>query len=94
MNLALSEPHRALVKRLVEAREAAGLTQRDLAQRLGVDHSWVGKVETDRVGLNVIQVLKLAAALDLDPGALLDGLGQLSDVPLVATRTREPKPPK
>ena len=91
MNLALSEPHRVLVQRLVKGREAAGLTQRDLAQRLGVDHSWVGKVETDRVGLNVIQVLKLAAALDLDPGELLAGLGEMIDVPLVAARASEPK---
>lgn len=91
MSVFHSKPHRELVRRLVRARVDAELSQRDLAEMLGVDHSWVGKVETDRVGLNVIQVLKLAAALDLDPSKLLSGLGEVTDIPLVATRASEPK---
>lgn len=91
MSVFHSKPHRELVERLVRARVAADLSQRDLAETLGVDHSWIGKVETDRVGLNVIQVLKLAEALDLDPGRLLFGLGELADVPMVSSRTSEPK---
>jgi len=91
MNVAFSEPHRELVRRLVEARIAAGLSQRQLAERLGVDHSWIGKFESERVRLNVIQFLKLADALNIDAGRLLVGLGELSKIPMVATRVGEPK---
>ena len=91
MNVAFSEPHRELVRRLVEARIAAGLSQRQLAERLGVDHSWIGKFESERVRLNVIQFLKLADALNIDAGRLLVGLGELSQIPMVATRVGEPK---
>ncbi|WP_292079117.1 MULTISPECIES: helix-turn-helix domain-containing protein [Brevundimonas] len=91
MNVAFSEPHRELVRRLVEARIAAGLSQRQLAERLGVDHSWIGKFESERVRLNVIQFLKLADALNIDAGPLLVGLGELSKIPMVATRVGEPK---
>ena len=76
---------------LVEARIAAGLSQRQLAERLGVDHSWIGKFESERVRLNVIQFLKLADALNIDAGRLLVGLGELSKIPMVATRVGEPK---
>ena len=91
MNVAFSEPHRELVRRLVEARIAAGLSQRQLPERLGVDHSWIGKFESERVRLNVIQFLKLADALNIDAGRLLVGLGELSKIPMVATRVGEPK---
>lgn len=91
MNVAFSEPHRELVRRLVEARIAAGLSQRQLAERLGVDHSWIGKFESERVRLNVIQFLKLADALNIDAGRLLVGLCELSKIPMVATRVGEPK---
>lgn len=91
MNVDFSEPHRELVRRLVEARIAAGLSQRQLAERLGVDHSWIGKFESERVRLNVIQFLKLADALNIDAGRLLVGLGELSKIPMVATRVGEPK---
>ncbi|WP_372342795.1 helix-turn-helix domain-containing protein [Brevundimonas sp. BT-123] len=91
MNVAFSEPHRELVRRLVEARVAAGLSQRQLAERLDVDHSWIGKFESERVRLNVIQFLKLADALNVDAGRLLVGLGELSKIPMVATRVGEPK---
>lgn len=75
----------------MEARIAAGLSQRQLAERLGVDHSWIGKFESERVRLNVIQFLKLADALNIDAGRLLVGLGELSKIPMVATRVGEPK---
>lgn len=45
----------ALRARLVAIRAAARLSQRDLAQRLQVPHSWVAKVESGERRIDVIE---------------------------------------
>jgi transcriptional regulator with XRE-family HTH domain len=57
------------------ARKAAGLTQRDLAARLEVPHSWVAKVESGERRIDVIEMVWLLAACDLDPELALAELG-------------------
>lgn len=66
-----SPEHRALCKTLVESREKAGLTQRDLAERLGRPHSYVAKIEGGERRVDVIEFIALARALKLDPMKLL-----------------------
>lgn len=51
---------------LVAAREKAGITQRELARRLGRSHSFVGKVESGKRQLNVLEFCELADALGTD----------------------------
>jgi transcriptional regulator with XRE-family HTH domain len=63
--------YRRLVALLVEAREAAGLTQRALAARLRCHPSWVAKVETRKRRLDVVELVRLARALRRDPAALV-----------------------
>lgn len=48
-----------------EAREAAGLSQRDLAARMGTSQAAVARLEAGGVGATITTLQKVAAALDL-----------------------------
>jgi len=56
---------------LRERREAEGLTMRELAARLEVPHSFVGKVEQRERRLDVVEYLIYCEALNVSP---LDGM--------------------
>jgi transcriptional regulator with XRE-family HTH domain len=58
--------HRALMAALVAARVKAGMTQRELARRLGRSHSFVGKIESGERQLNVLEFCELADALKIN----------------------------
>lgn len=47
-------------RRLVEAREGAGLTQRDVAKRLGRSQSFVAKSENGERRVDVIELMEFA----------------------------------
>lgn len=66
-----SPVHRAIVAVLVEARKSAGLTQRDVAAKLGKPPSFVGKVESIERNLSVFEFLAWAQAVDADPVAMV-----------------------
>ena len=59
--------YRALIAWLVSERKLAGLTIRDLGERLGVVHSYVGRIETFERRLDVFEYVRYCQALDLDP---------------------------
>lgn len=63
--------HRALIAALKAAREAAGITQRELARRLDRAHSFVGKIESGERQLNVLEFCEYADALGTDAAELL-----------------------
>lgn len=65
-----SPEYRALSEVLLEARTAAGLTQRDLAARLDRQHSFIGKIESGSRHINVIEFIEVAGALGIDPERL------------------------
>jgi transcriptional regulator with XRE-family HTH domain len=60
---------RALLK---AARKKAGLTQDELAQRMGAYKTFVSKYERGERQLDVIEFIAVAEALKLDPRALID----------------------
>lgn len=66
-----TDDYRRFVDALRAAREGAGVTQKELAERLGVEQPYVSKYEKARRRLDVIEFLRIAAALDLDPTAFL-----------------------
>ena len=59
--------HRRLRAWLVDKRNSAGLTQRQLAERLEVVHSLVGKVESGERRLDVIEFELYCRGLETDP---------------------------
>jgi len=59
----------------VQARKDAGLTQQELAMRLGRPQSFVSKTERGERRLDVIEFLEVAQALNLDVPRFLDTLG-------------------
>ena len=63
--------HGALIAALKAAREAAGITQRELARRLDRAHSFVGKIESGERQLNVLEFCEYADALGMDAAELL-----------------------
>jgi transcriptional regulator with XRE-family HTH domain len=65
-----SKGHRALIDILVESREQAGLTQRDLAARLKRPHSFVGRIEAGERRVDVIEFIEIARVIGLDPKLL------------------------
>lgn len=50
----------------VKQRKELGLSQRALAERLGVIHSFVGKVETGDRKLDIFEFIQYCEALNLD----------------------------
>ncbi|HKQ81054.1 MAG TPA: helix-turn-helix transcriptional regulator [Steroidobacteraceae bacterium] len=62
-----SADHRHLLALLVAAREKAGVTQQQLAERLGKPQSFVAKYEGGERRIDVIEFLAIARALDFDP---------------------------
>lgn len=57
------------------ARKAKGISQEALADLAVIDRSYVGGVERGEHNLAVINLHKIAAALDILPSQLLDGAG-------------------
>jgi transcriptional regulator with XRE-family HTH domain len=55
---------------LVEARQEAGLTQRQLGMRLKRAHTILAKVESGERRLDVIEFIYVARALGVDPKVL------------------------
>jgi transcriptional regulator with XRE-family HTH domain len=69
-----STAYEAAVSFLIETRKAAGLSQRELADRLGKPRSFVSKIEGRERRLDVVEFVALARALDVNPGALMTTL--------------------
>lgn len=59
-----------------QAREKAGLTQRDAATRLGIPQSIISELENGQRRLDVAELVSLAALYDLPPTWFLDGAGK------------------
>jgi transcriptional regulator with XRE-family HTH domain len=61
----------AIGKRLAAARQGAGLSIRQLAERLGWPHTTLGNYESGRRALPVARLIDIAHALGHTPAALL-----------------------
>jgi len=54
-----------------DAREAAGLTQRELASRMGTSQAAIARLEAGGVGATLTTLQKVATALNLEVAVLL-----------------------
>jgi transcriptional regulator with XRE-family HTH domain len=61
-----------LGQNLREARDKLGLTQEQVAERSGVQAGEVSRIEAGKRDPQISTVLKLAKALEVAPGQLLD----------------------
>lgn len=66
-----SARHRRLVDVIVEAREAAGLSQRALAAKLKRSGSFVWKLESQEHRVDVLEFVDIARAVEVEPLELL-----------------------
>jgi len=64
----------ALAEKLKQARKAAGLSQVELAQKLGRSQSYVNKVENGHISIDVIELITYCSALGVDPAKLVKSL--------------------
>ena len=70
-----TEEYERFRQMLIEARKERGLTQVDIATRLGKPQSFVSKYERGERRLDVVEFLEVAKALAIDPKAVIDKLG-------------------
>lgn len=66
-----SGAHRHVVDSLVEARRRSGLTQAEVAQRIGRDQSFISLIENSQRRVDVLEFFALARAMGADPMAML-----------------------
>ncbi len=61
-----SRRHKSLVDLLVKRREVIGMTQAELAARLGQYQSFVARLESGQRRIDVVEFLELSEILDFD----------------------------
>lgn len=69
-----TKAYRRLRDLLTQAREAAGMTQAEVAERIGRPQSFVSKVETGERRLDVVEFVEFAEAIGADPLRLLSDI--------------------
>jgi transcriptional regulator with XRE-family HTH domain len=66
-----SKRHRILIALLIERRKAAGMTQAQLAARLGKSRSFIARLESGQRRVYVVELLHLAEVLGFDAGKVV-----------------------
>jgi transcriptional regulator with XRE-family HTH domain len=66
--------YEAVRAELVAMREGAGLTQRELAAKLGREHSFVGRIELGERRLDLVEFFWVCRACGCDPVETADRL--------------------
>jgi transcriptional regulator with XRE-family HTH domain len=66
-----SKRHKILIALLIERRKAAGMTQAQLADRLGKSQSFIARLESGQRRVYVVELLELAEVLGFDAGEVV-----------------------
>jgi transcriptional regulator with XRE-family HTH domain len=66
-----SARHKALIELLIAKREEAGLTQTELAKKLGEYQSYVARLESGQRRVDVVEFIGLAQILKFDPSKVI-----------------------
>ena len=75
-----SPGHEALRDALIAARKAAGMTQADLAEKLKCHQSFVARIESGERRIDVIEMIVLARAIDIDAEKLLSAAEETTEL--------------
>lgn len=62
-----SDEYARLLQWLREQRIGNNITMREMGERLGVIHSWIGKVELGERRLDLVEYVQYCKALKIDP---------------------------
>jgi transcriptional regulator with XRE-family HTH domain len=62
-----SPRHKRLAEIVAKQRQAAKMTQADVAKKLGRHQPFVANIESGQRRIDVVEFLQLSAAIDLDP---------------------------
>ena len=69
-----SPEYACFLRQLKRAREAAGLSQTEVAARLKEPQSWVSRVETGETRMHVIELRAYCLAIGLEPSEFMTAL--------------------
>lgn len=67
-----AEIRAALAGEIRAARARKNYTQGELAERSGISRATIARLEAGTRSADVVQLIAIADALDVDPGAMLD----------------------
>ena len=70
-----SPSYRIAIAKLVDARNKAGLSQRDLAEKIGKPHSFVAKIENGERRLDLIEFISIVRALGVGEAEMIRVIG-------------------
>lgn len=91
----LHDPRYAILRQtLVRLREAAGMTQVEVGQRLGKPQSYVSKYELGERRLDVVECIRIAEAMGIAPGNLLQRIVRDIDRQNTAVDSSKRRPAK
>lgn len=74
-----SARQKRLAELLIGYREAAGLTQRDVANALQRHQPFVSNIEAGQRRVDIIELIDLAEAVGFDPHELIDALRHIAE---------------
>jgi transcriptional regulator with XRE-family HTH domain len=69
---------KVLITFLIEHRKAAGMTQTQLADRLGKSRSFIARLESGERRVYVVELLELAEVLRFDAGKVVEAVRKVS----------------
>jgi len=74
--LSKNRAHAKLVRMLIDKREAAGITQTELASKLGEYQSFVARLESGQRRIDVVEFVELSRVLKFDAPSFIEELLQ------------------
>lgn len=75
-----SSEHELLRQIFIRQRKTLGLSQRELAEHMGIIYSAIGKIETGDRRLDVIEFIQYCQVLEISPHDVIDEVLQLSSL--------------
>ena len=82
-----TEEYEVFLRRLIEARKSAGMTQQGMASRLNRLQSFVSKYERGERRLDVVEFVGICRVLDIDPCVIIREIETISEAH--STRDRD-----